>query len=405
MSTTDHREAAGGPAARTRLGRRAATLALLLGASLRPALAQTGERLEFAAVVRAHFQAWDLNHDGRIEAAEIDRLMNAPGIQGPAAAALATLKAREHATPAAERARFAVTLDELDRPQAPRSVVDGPHKHPTDQQEFERKLTSLRSLIPELYAQGRPQFASLHQGPAGDCYFFSITGWLAARQPGRIERMIEPQADGSFVVRFFDGEAYRVPAPTEAEMIAFNSGSTLSDGCWITVLEKAIGERMRGHIRDPRSSKRTAEAVDAMAAGGDQGMIIHLYTGHRVRSLALRDPREERVRLEELRRLLPETLGAGRIAGVGMAPHPAEGHPRVPKLGYNHAYAILDYDSRSELVTDWNPWGENFEPSGPQGPQHGYRTEHGVFRVPLVQFYHVFSKVHLETPEIERLRR
>jgi len=55
--------------------------------------------------------------------------------------------------------------------------------------------------------------------------------------------------------------------------------------------------------------------------------------------------------------------------------------------------------SRQEIVTVWNPWGENFQPSGPDGPEHGYTTEHGVFRIPLNQLYQVFSAVHLETTE------
>ena len=29
---------------------------------------------------------------------------------------------------------------------------------------------------------------------------------------------------------------------------------------------------------------------------------------------------------------------------------------------YNHAYAIIGYAPRTDLVSVWNPWGQNFTP-------------------------------------------
>ena len=87
-------------------------LALLLPLSPARGLGlEPGKR--FAEVVRAHFAEWDLNRDGRLEAQEIDRLMNRHTIRGEEAAALAAIKRRERTTPLAERAHFSTSLAQL----------------------------------------------------------------------------------------------------------------------------------------------------------------------------------------------------------------------------------------------------------------------------------------------------
>ena len=123
----------------------------------------------------------------------------------------------------------------------------------------------------------------MKQGEVGDCYFFSLTGYLAARKPEKIVRMIVLEPGGNFNVRFFDGEVIPVSAPTEAEMLVNNSASSLSDGYWLCVLEKAVGKRMRATTKN--QAKRTAEATDAMAGGGGTGMMIKLYSGHRSQAI------------------------------------------------------------------------------------------------------------------------
>jgi hypothetical protein len=65
-------------------------------------------------VVRDHFDAWDLNHDGRNEGREIDTLMSRRAIRGEAAAALAVLKLRERHTPPAVRPGFTLSPHDID---------------------------------------------------------------------------------------------------------------------------------------------------------------------------------------------------------------------------------------------------------------------------------------------------
>lgn len=360
------------------------------------------DRAHFVDVVQAHFAAWDLNHDGRLEGQEIDKLMTRRSIRGEAAAALAVLKLRERQTPAPERPGFTLSpgdIDDLDRHGSPTVAVDKARKAPHAfhaESTFKRYTHMLESLVPRLYAGSGPDFPAMKQGPIGDCYLFCLTGYLAARHPAKIRQMIVVEPNGNFVVRFPDGEEFPVSAPTEAELLVNNSASSLADGIWLCVLEKAIGERMRRTARDP--ANRTAEATDAMAAGGSTGMIIPLYSGHKARSIKLRDGRESAARLQELRRELPATLAHGRMASVEMGNEPP-GQPKIPGLGYHHAYAILAFDPKSDRVTVWNPWGQHFQPKGPEGLQYGFAAEHGIFHIPLTILYHQFSTVHLETTE------
>ena len=125
---------------------------------------------------------------------------------------------------------------------------------------------------------------------------------------------------------------------------------------------------------------------------------MRLFSGHKSLTIKLRDPAEAAVRKREIRRDLAITLAHHRLAAVSMGDPPA-GQNKVPGLGYHHAYAILGFDPANGQLKVWNPWGQHFKPKGPEGPTHGFATEHGVFKIPLDTFYQLFSSVHLETTE------
>jgi Calpain family cysteine protease len=375
-----------------------------LGFAVTLSLVQPGEPTHpsFADVVHKHFAEWDLNHDGRIEGSEIDTLMSRRSIHGEAAAALAVLKRRERHAPAAVRPGFTLSahdIDDLDALRDPVAALDpakGPPKPFHSDKEYKRFLKMLDSLVPQLYAGSGPDFSVMKQGGIGDCYFFCMTGYLAAKHPNKIRDMIQTTANGNYVVRFLDGESFPVNAPSDAELLINNSSSSLDDGVWLCVLEKAVGKRLRAKSKDP--AKRTAEPTDAMASGGSTATIMTLYSGHKPKSIKLRESAQSSARLQELRREIPLTLKHGRMASVEMGDPPA-GKSKVHGLGYHHAYAIMAFDAKSDRVTVWNPWGQHFQPKGPEGVENGFATEHGIFHVPLTTLYQVFSTVHLETTE------
>ena len=375
-------------------------LSLLTSLALAPTSTPTGNH--FAQVVKQQFAAWDLNHDGRIEGREIDTLMTRRAIRGEAAAALAVLKLRERQTPASARPEFTLTargVDDLDALAQPTVALDkakGPAQPFHAEARYQTYLKVLQSAVPRLYAGSGPNFSAMQQGPIGDCYFFSITGFLASRHPQKIRQMIQAGPNGNYVVKFLDGESFPVGAPTQAEMLVNNSASSLADGVWLCVLEKAVGKRQQARSKDPKA--RMPEPTDAMSVGGSIVGMMQLYSGHAVKSIQLRDPEHAADKLRQLRHELPATLAQGRMASVGMR-EVRQGFPKVPGLGYGHAYAILEFDQQSDRVTVWNPWGNDFQPKGAEGPLHGFVTKHGVFHIPLVMLYRHFSAVHLQTTE------
>lgn len=356
----------------------------------------------FADVVHEHFTAWDLDHDGKIEGREIDQLMTRRSIRGEAAAALAVLKMRERHAPAAVRPGFTLTardiddLDSLADPVVEIDVAKGPPKKFRAEARFKRCLKTLDKLDTRLYAGSGPDFSVMKQGGIGDCYFFCLTGYLASKHPKKLRDMIQTASNGNYLVKFLDGETFNVSAPTEAELLVNNSASSLTDGIWLCVLEKALGQRLRARSKDP--AKRTAEPTDAMAGGGSTATVMALYSGHKAKSIKLRDPRQAGVRMKELRHGLSITLAHGRMASVEMDALAPNGQ-KIPGLGYHHAYAIMEFDPKSDRVTLWNPWGQHFQPKGPEGAAHGFVTEHGIFTLPLAAMYQHFSSVHLESAE------
>jgi hypothetical protein len=355
----------------------------------------------FAEVIGRYFHVWDLNHDGLLDSSEIDRLMNVPSIRGEAAAALAAIKLRDRKLRAAERPRYAVKLDELSATGGEGPVREGvPDQvgvhakapaHFPYQTHFRSFLSELDTMPERLYAHERPEFQSLRQGPIGDCFFFSATGALAARDPDRIVAMIEPQPDAAFLVRFPGEPPVRVPPLTQAEALVNNSASTLEDGLWPVVLEKAVGAVLRS-----REDSRSSEPTDSIAHGGSTREILSLYTGHITCEFILRNPQLAPGSLAEIRRILPEALEHGKLACAKMGAAQV-GEAKVPHLGYNHAYAVLGFDREGDVLTLWNPWGNTFTPKGPDGPELGFTTRHGIFRIPLETFYHTFSALRVES--------
>jgi hypothetical protein len=370
------------------------------------AWAPTGGRADavrLADVVASHFKAWDLDQDGRISAREIDVLMTRPSIRGEAAAALAVLKERERAMPANARSEFEVGADQVE-------FLDSIGSHPVaydaangelgpfrSEAHFKHNLAVLRTLTPRLYAGDGPNFKVMKQGPIGDCYFFCLVGSVAARDPNRIWRMIQPGPQGSYDVHFLNGETFNVSAPTEAEMIVNNSASSLEDGYWLCVLEKALGERMRETTRLP--FQRTPEPTDAMASGGTPDLVINLFSGHRAERVLLSELAQSPDWMDRVRAELRQVVADGRLATATVTA-PPPGRPKIPGIGYRHAYAVLGYDPDNDLVTLWNPWGNDFQPKGPEGEIYGFKRVHGVFKIPFPVLYREFTALHLETTRL-----
>ena len=202
--------------------------------------------------------------------------------------------------------------------------------------------------------------------------------------------MIEPHPKGGYSVHL-GSHTISVREPTEAEAVLNNSASTLSDGHWIIVLEEAVGKAL-----DAKNKSRVLlEKTDHLAFGGDTGKVMEIYTGDKIDHIGMRDP-PCRERMAAIRHEVPLALGHKRIVAATMSA-PASPQNKTPGLGYGHAYGVIGFDAKNDKITLWNPWGNKFTPKGPDGPEFGYTTEHGIFHVPLTEFYNHFSSTLIET--------
>lgn len=122
-------------------------LAMAAGAGDRPKPAGG-----LAAVVRAEFAKWDADGDGKLTVAEVDRAVLDPEVKGPAAAALAVIKAIERENTDAENRTPPLTLAIVAKYEADRAAgkVDGDDDYDAWFREYADKLRrTSRELFPQ----------------------------------------------------------------------------------------------------------------------------------------------------------------------------------------------------------------------------------------------------------------
>jgi hypothetical protein len=149
------------------------------------------------------------------------------------------------------------------------------------------------------------------------------------------------------------------------------------------VLEKATGVIM---ARRNARSARIEDPTLAIDVPSGPIPVVERFTGkgakgHHLGARAHRGKVHEALERMHDRRLMAEVLLLHRPAA---------------KLAWDHVYAVLDYDARSRMVVLWNPWGTDFTPPGPSGPENGYARVRGVFQIPLDQFVEFFTFLAIE---------
>jgi hypothetical protein len=263
-----------------------------------------------------------------------------PEFQGEDAAALAALE------------RWTVRNGPVSRAAA---VGLGDEKTLKNYRTYVAKLRGARRV---LFAPGAPSFSRLQQGTV--------------------------LPDGRFQVTFPNGDSATVTPPTDAELAVNDSASTLQDGLWMPVLEKATGVIMAR--RGGRSASIPDPTVAIDVPGGPKP-VVERFTGRRAGTHQLGERahrgkvRAALTRMQE-RRLMAEVLILHR--------------PPARSIPWDHVYAVLDFDPGADVVVLWNPWGTDFHPQGASGPQNGYDRVHGVFRIPFDQFVDFFTVLAIE---------
>lgn len=354
----------------------------------------------FAAVVQKHFAAWDADHNGTLSPDEVDKLTVDPSWKGDDAAAIATLKIamRSKKEPLAS-----LTLADLEKAAA-KPLAEEPDAVPTQpgvvkkpatlQARFAVSSRAIRSVKRDLFADPTPDLDKFHQGRIGDCFFVSMVGAMVERDPESVKKMIVPDDKNGYTVTFGTKKTVTVEPFTDVEFALVST--TGDEGLWLPVLEKAFGE-LRNDSKP--EDKRTQSVTDAIARGGDIGGSIVVLTGHRAERVGLRPDKNPAAKnqeafLETLRTKIGAAVKAKKLVGAG-----TDDKPNVPGINPNHAYAIFDYDSRTDTLKMWNPHGNTFRPKAAPGLTAGYPTKGGRFEMPLKDFAATFRGLCIETDE------
>jgi|JI6StandDraft_1071083.scaffolds.fasta_scaffold01963_6 hypothetical protein len=344
-------------------------------------LPASGDGEHFVTVLEKNFTAWDADHDGQITKDEINQLVANAGIRGEDAAAVAALK-RASRSRNTELPTFTLEhLKELARAQPPAKDM------PDFAAMFGGSLKRIVSAKRDLFTAAGPRIETIHQGKMGNCFSLAPLAALAHLRPEYVRtEMIRPQADGSIAVRL-GHEDVKVSPPTDAE-IALCSGNE-DGGLWVNVYEKAAGE---AHNAKKPADKRDATGLDALSRGGSAGTQLAYITGREMYRVSCKFAKEKDLsqtdydkHMTELRTALTSAVKEKRIMTCGTL------KTSIPGITPNHAYAILGYDSSTDVIRLWNPHGDTRQVKGEPGLQNGYSITDGIFEMPLTVFVKEFA--------------
>jgi|WetSurMetagenome_2_1015567.scaffolds.fasta_scaffold171092_2 hypothetical protein len=247
---------------------------------------------------------------------------------------------------------------------------------------YEKLVIKLRNMNRTLFANGKPTFSLMKQGPEGDCYFFSGAGWIAKYRNEVIIKAIKTLPGNKYFVKFPDGTEAEVTEPTDAEIAINYSASTLSDGLWMPVLEKALGEILKN------KNEKLAKILDPTVridVGGGPGPDVKRWTGNDVKLFAL----NKKTNIEEVRESLIR-MNKHNLMSQALVLKPKG------KIIGDHVYAVMGFDSQTNMLTVWNPWGTDYKHKGIDCPQNGYNREQGIFKISLEDFLYLFSYLAIE---------
>ncbi|MBX7104440.1 MAG: hypothetical protein K1X57_10185 [Gemmataceae bacterium] len=357
-------------------------VAALLALAQAFAYAQEPAPVGFAAVVGQYFDTWDRDRNGQLAYEEVERLLADLKTTGRSAAALAAIRSFQGD---AVGQRRPVSRDFLMR-EATRdtALVVRPAFEPR----YRDGLARIENSRRELFGPGAPARDGIRQGHIGDCYFVSVVGAVTQRDPALVRKWFQPQSDKTVRVSFPLGATSMVNPLTDGE-IAMTSFAG-QQGLWINTLEKAFGSIMRANF--PASD--FGISVDAIASGGNPVQTIRLMTAYEAYIEVIRSgdltPAQVAEATGRVGKILADCQRKRKIAIAGTS---ARGLP--PGIHPTHAYTILGFDK--DVVTIWNPHGNQFTPASDPGLKSGYPTVNGRFTMPLRDFVNVFAFLAFES--------
>jgi len=327
---------------------------------------------------------WDVNKNDRLDRNETSALLRDGSIRSIEAAALATAHFWFLKSPDKKSASLSELTSDINETLA---FSNGSLTNVFNmEKEYEFYLVHLFTSSRDMFGSKKLGIEGISQGHLGNCFFVSMAGNLAFQNPDAIKNMIKPNVDGSNKIEFPDGRSIRINKLSDA-VIALGS-RTSNQGTWINVLEEAYGEV----YKTITPGDTAVIGLDRISRGGNIGETISLLTGHKTDTIAWKSGLPED--LLNIRYLLGKGVKNKSLMGAGV---PFDLKKPPPAIIVGHAYAILNYDEKKDLITLWNPHGNDFKPTGPEGFINGYETKGGVFILTSRDFSFLFNYLFVET--------
>lgn len=417
---------------------------------------------QFKSSLAARFDEWDKRFGGKgyLTEQDIDELMEDASIKGGDAATVATLKELQRKANGkgkelhvSREGLTEYTRDEKgnlkEPPEGPAPMktweqvtseasMNGPNVGANDSglQDPGSLWLDAKARLDgsshDLFASpdGKPNYEAARQGKTGSCYFISTVTAMAQDNPEKLRDMIQEnvESDGTrtYTVTFPGCDhPITVKEPTDAELAHF-SGSG-SDGMWLTVLEKAYGQKLleddqkSGHAPiDPRTDDSTSKIPsDRTGIGGNATDVIKTLTGCdgqviplRWREVSNTDPNDVRnafVAPSNLYETMQQALLDKRLVLAGSChplpggPDPSTGSGSTPQLRSGHEFSVLAVgvdENGNRTVTLRDPhgnFGENLEYLPYYGASDGKND--GIVTISYDDFLRYFSGVTVEQPQ------
>jgi hypothetical protein len=194
-----------------------------------------------------------------------------------------------------------------------------------------------------------PSLDDISQGGVGDCYLFASMAAIVKANPQKIVDMIRDNKDGTYTVTFegigFFSSAEQTVSATLPK--GKHGNVTARKALWPLIVEAAYGKE-KGGLETGRNPG------DVMQEMLDEGP-------------ARFDPREKTVDyimgkiVTGIDKKFPMTIHSPKKEGASTEKKAlADG---TPGLVFNHAYAIVGVDAKTNRIKLFNPWGWN-HPNG-----------------------------------------
>jgi hypothetical protein len=213
-----------------------------------------------------------------------------------------------------------------------------------------------RQFTGQLFVNG-VAYTDIRQGTVGDCYLLASLAEVALRSPAVINNMFVVNGDGTYTVKFFNaGQANFVtvdsylPTNGSGNAIYAAYGTNYTNAAaelWVALAEKAYVQANEfGWIR-PGLTGSGQNAYSAISGGYIYASLGHV-TGQSTIAFAS-------TASSTSFNTFVSAWNAGKSIGFASKVTPASS-----TVVGSHAYTVVGYNSSTQTVTLYNPWGPSY---------------------------------------------